>query len=157
MPMTPQQFIKQVRELIARNELDAALLQLRELFDQSPQLDEVILQSSRYHDIKKLIRLGLVSHPEAAVTQQQIKDGLLDLIREIEASGSRSDEAATHTNLQDEIQRAISIVGSKNLVIDSELTAGGNIQIGDSLTVNNQDAEIKNQFNGGTFNNPTFN
>lgn len=154
--MTPQQFINQVRELIARNELDAALRQLRELFDQSPQLDEVNLQSSRYHDIKKLIRLGLVSHQEATLTQQQIKAGLLELIREIEASALPSDEPAPSTDLPAEIQRAISIVGSKNLVIDSHLTAGGNIQIGDSLTVNNQDAEIKTQFNGGTFNNPTF-
>lgn len=154
--MTPQQFIKQIRELIARNDVDAALLQLRDLFDQSPQLDEIILQSSRYHDIKKLIHLGLVSHQEATLTQQQIKAGLLELIREIESSALPSDEAATQTDLPAEIQRAISIVGNKNLVIDSHLTAGGNIQIGDSLTVNNQNAEIKNQFNGGTFHNPTF-
>jgi hypothetical protein len=51
---------------------------------------------------------------------------------------------------------SVLIENSKNVVAYATIHAGGNIHIGDTTTVNNEGATIKNQFNGGTFNNPTF-
>ncbi|MBC7774690.1 MAG: hypothetical protein H7246_04565 [Phycisphaerae bacterium] len=55
------------------------------------------------------------------------------------------------------ITAPIKIENSKNVVSNSEISAGGDVHIGDKTTVNNQGADIGNQFNGGTFNNTSFN
>jgi Effector-associated domain 11 len=154
--MNIQTLLTQLRDLIARNELPAALTQLRTLLDNSPLLDEVVLQSGRFHAIRQQIRLGVVSHAEATLTQDQIRAGLLDLLLEVEQHvGITSSAADTNAALRLEVERAISIVGSKNVVVGSTISAGGNVHIGDSI-INNEGATIKNQFNGGTFNNTTF-
>ncbi|MBC7775872.1 MAG: hypothetical protein H7246_10600, partial [Phycisphaerae bacterium] len=85
--MDSKTFLSNIRHLIARDDLAAALLQLRSLLENSPKLDEALLQSARFHDIRKQIRLGTVSHAEANLTQNQIRAGLLDLLREIEEQG----------------------------------------------------------------------
>jgi hypothetical protein len=154
--MNTQTLLTQLRDLIARNELPAVLTQLRTLLDNSPLLDEVILQSGRFHAIRQQIRLGVVGHAEATLTQNQIRAGLLDLLLEVEQHvGITSSASDTNAALRLEVERAISIVGSKNVVVGSTITAGGNVHIGDSI-INNEGATIKNQFNGGTFNNTTF-
>ena len=154
--MNTQTLLTQLRDLIASNELPAALTQLHTLLDNSPLLDEVILQSGRFHAIRQQIRLGVVNHAEATLTQNQIRAGLLDLLLEVEQQvGVNSSVADTHTALRLEVERAISIVGSKNVVVGATITAGGNVHIGDSI-INNEGTTIKNQFNGGTFNNTTF-
>jgi hypothetical protein len=189
--MNIQTLLTQLRDLIARNELPAALTQLRTLLDNSPLLDDVILQSGRFHAIRQQIRLGVVSHAEATLTQNQIRAGLLDLsgrfhairqqirlgvvshaeatltqnqiraglldlLLEVEQHvGITSSAADTNAALRLEVERAISIVESKNVVVGSTISAGGNVHIGDSI-INNEGATIKNQFNGGTFNNTTF-
>ena len=154
--MNTQTLLTQLRDLIARNELPAALTQLRTLLDNSPLLDEVILQSGRFHAIRQQIRLGVVSHAEATLTQNQIRAGLLDLLLEVEQQVGISPSAAdTNTALRLEVERAISIVDSKNVVVGATITAGGSVHIGDSIIIN-EGATIKNQFNGGTFNNTNF-
>lgn len=126
--MAATQFFDQMRDLIADDKLETALKQLRLLLENSPQLDEAILQTARFSDIRRQIRLGLVSHEEANLTQNQIRGGLLDLLREIETRGA---EPA----LQKEIEQAISIVNSKNVVSGSRISAGGNVHIGDITVV----------------------
>lgn len=122
--MNGTQFFDQIRDLIARDELGTALTQLRLLLEHSPKMDEVILQSARFSDIRRQIRLDLVSHKEASMTQNQIRAGLLELIQEVETQGAAP-------ALQKEIERAISIVNSKNVVSGSQISAGGNVHIGD--------------------------
>ncbi|MBC7778141.1 MAG: hypothetical protein H7246_22100 [Phycisphaerae bacterium] len=85
--MKNKALIFNIRELISRDELPAALEQLRNLLDNSPKLDEAILQSGRFQYIRRQIRLGVVSHAEATLTQNQIRFGLLDLLNEIEEDG----------------------------------------------------------------------
>ena len=122
--MTNDAYFKNIRNLIAQNELDEAIKQLQLLLKNSPKLDETILQSARFHDIRRQIRLGLVSHAEANLTQNQIHVGLLDLLREIE-------EQSEKPTMKQEMERAISIFNSKNMVVDSTISAGGNVEIGD--------------------------
>ena len=122
MPAT--QFFDQIRAFIARDEMEPALAQLRLLLDNSPKLDEAILQTARFSDIRRQIRLGLVSDKDANLTQNQIRAGLLDLLREIETQGAVP-------ALQKEIDHAVSIVNSKNVVSGAQISAGGNVHIGD--------------------------
>lgn len=82
--MTTEQRIRHIRELIGQDNLDAALDQLRQLLANSPQLDEAIHQTGRFQNIQKQIRLGLVNHQDANLTQNQIRAGVLDILREIE-------------------------------------------------------------------------
>ncbi|MFZ2898651.1 MAG: hypothetical protein WA004_08520 [Saprospiraceae bacterium] len=76
--------ISAIRDLIDRNQIDAALQSLRTLLDNSPLLYEAIHQSARWKDIQGQIRKGTVCHEDATVTKNQIRDGLLGLLQEIE-------------------------------------------------------------------------
>ena len=92
--------LSSLRDLIARDKLDEALQQLRTLLDNSHQLDEALLQSARWQDIRKQIRLGIVSHEDAMLTKDQIKKGLLDFLREIEEQGEKP-------GIKEEVEKAI--------------------------------------------------
>ena len=119
--MDTTQFFDQIREFIARDEMETALEQIRLLLDNSPKLDEAILQSARFTDIRKQVRLGLVSHTEANLTKNQIRDGLLELLREIETQGATP-------ALRKETEQAVSIV-----VNGAHISAGGNVHIGNII------------------------
>ncbi|MCB0575396.1 MAG: NB-ARC domain-containing protein, partial [Saprospiraceae bacterium] len=94
-------------------------------------MNEALVQSARFEDIRRQIRLGLVSHAEANLTQNQIRAGLLDLLREIEKQGAQE-------VVRKEMEQAISIVNSKNVLIGSTITSGGgDVQIGDR-TINTE-------------------
>jgi hypothetical protein len=91
--MNNRQFVQYLREQLAKNETAAVLLQ------NSPQLDEVLLQSARHHAILRQIRLGLVDGKNAELTQNQVNKGLLDLLRDIETQ--IDNEKATPTSEYD--------------------------------------------------------
>ncbi len=135
--MTTTQFLQQIRDLIARNDLADALQQLRLLLDSSPKLDEAILQSARFQDIRKQIRLGTVSNAESNLTQNQIRAGLLDLLRDIEDNTAETSARPDAPALRAEMEHAISVVNSKNVVTDSTITAGGSVHIGDKTITQN--------------------
>jgi tetratricopeptide (TPR) repeat protein len=112
-------FFDQLHDLIARDELDTALQQLRDVFEHAPDLNEIIHQSGRFQAIQKQIRLGTVSLAEANLTQNQIRNGVLNLISELKKQGEKP-------ALRRELESAISIVHSKNVVVGSTISAGGN-------------------------------
>lgn len=97
--MAAAPFFDPIRDLIARDELSAALEKMRELLADSPHFTEVLHQSGRFQNIRKEIRLGLVSHPDAALTQNRIRFGLLDLLSEIEQNGQKPLPAELAQNL----------------------------------------------------------
>jgi len=122
--MPNAKYLNDLRDLIA-GDLPRALQHFRQLLDDSPQLDEIILQQARFQAIRKQIRLGTVSHEEATLTNNQIRAGLLDLLREIEEQGERPE-------IKTELERAI--VNSKNVVIDSPISAN-TVIIGDGNVI----------------------
>ncbi len=130
--MTPSSFLERIRELIAGDELDEALQLLRKLLDNTRKLDEALHQAGRFADIRRQIRLGTVSHEDATLTKNQIRAALLDLVSEIESQGATP-------ALKEEVERAISIVESKNVVADSTIS-GQNVHIGDTTTIIYQNA-----------------
>lgn len=124
-------FIAHIQSLIAKDELDTALQQLHTLLENSPHLDEVIQQSGRFAAIRKQIRLGIVSSAEADLTRNQIRAGLLELLRNVAATLAEDTPHPQAAALREEVEQAISIVNSKNVVVDSTITAGGDVHIGD--------------------------
>jgi hypothetical protein len=122
--MDTSAFFNQIRGLIAADDLNTALTELKRFFDQSKILNEVILQNARFSDISRQIRMGTVSTGDANLTLNQIRYGLLELLSELEKRGA---EPA----LKKEMEQAISISQSKNVVNDSTITAGGDVHIGD--------------------------
>jgi hypothetical protein len=137
--MTTETTIKKIRNMIAQDELDEAIKQLQLLLENSPKLEEAILQSARFHDIRTQIRLGTVSHSEMTLTRNQIRASLLDLLHEIEDSTAETSERPDAATLRKEMEGAVSIVNSKNVVIDSTISAGGDIHIGDKTITQNAD------------------
>jgi len=137
--MNKPSFLSEIRDLIANDELPAALKQLRLLFDNSPKLDEIILQSARFQDTRRQIRQDTVSRQEANLTQNQIRAGLLDLLRDIEDSTAETSARPDAPALREEMEHAVSVVNSKNVVIGSTITAGGSVQIGDKTITQTAD------------------
>lgn len=128
--MNSQNFPDHIRDLIAHNDLPAALQQLRVLLENSPLLDEAILQMARFEDIRKQIQLGMLSDKEANFTKDQIREDLLDLLKVVETEAKKPAVKA-------EMDAAVSVMNSKNVVIGSTISAGGNVHIGDKTTIQN--------------------
>ena len=82
--MKTQDFSKTMSSLIAKDELEQAIGMLSKLLENSPKLDEVILQSGRLSDIKKQIRLGIVDFNEVHIERNRIRAALLSFVGEIE-------------------------------------------------------------------------
>lgn len=88
--MQSQVLFSELRQLVANNDLDSVILRLHDLLDGSPLLDETILHAARHQDILRQIRQGTVSETQASQTFNQIRAGLLDLIRELETAWNAS-------------------------------------------------------------------
>ena len=129
--MNPAAFLKDIRSYIARDELGQALQQLQQFLAHTPQLDELLHQSGRFAAIRQQLRLGTVSQAEASLTQNQIRAALLELLREIEA------QQAAAPALGAEIAQALAVTNSKNAVVNSTITAGGDVHIGDKQITQN--------------------
>jgi len=125
MPLN-HNFIQHIRELVAKDDIATAIKELSALLNNSPKLDEAILQSARYNSVTKQIRLGLINSEDSNVTKNQISLGILHLLREIE------DQQLIDPNIKAEVERfTINIQNSKN-VVTGNISAGGDVRIGDT-------------------------
>lgn len=122
--MVTEDFIKEIRELIKKDRVAMAIDRLHTFFENTPHLNEIILQSARHHEILKRIRLGTISEEEASPVKSQIRWGILALLDEI---STESYDTAT----QQEIEKAISVVNSKNVIQGSKIQVGGDFHQGD--------------------------
>jgi predicted HTH transcriptional regulator len=96
-------FLDKINDLISKDELTSAIQLLHDLLKDSPILEEAIMQSVRYTDVTKQIRLGIVDYEQANVTKNQIRYALLDLLREIDSRQSLPEiqlEVEKHFNKQ---------------------------------------------------------
>lgn len=82
--MDTQATISAIRQFIAKDDLPQALAQLQQLLAGHPEMDEAILQSGRYADLRKRIRKGTIREADAEVNKNRLREGLLDLLREVE-------------------------------------------------------------------------
>lgn len=86
--MKDHQFIQNIRNLIAKDQLSKVFQQLQQFLQDSPKLNEAILQSGRFAEIQTQIRTGLVSQDTANLAKNQIRASLLDLLNELEGKGT---------------------------------------------------------------------
>jgi hypothetical protein len=115
-----------LRQLIRENELEKVIQELSKLLKNSPKLDEAILQSSRWNDLKKQIRLGQIPYEQSDVSKNQIRAGLLELINSVE-------EKVAEPEIEEEVVQHLQTISGKNILSNSTITAGGNVNIGDQI------------------------
>jgi predicted HTH transcriptional regulator len=120
-------FVETIGDFIGKDELAKAIQLLYALLKDSPQLDEAILQSARYNDVMKQIRLGTVDFEQANITKNQIRYALFDLVREIEVQEQKPE-------INTEIEQFLSqqpIIQGKNIITGS-IQSEKEIRIGDT-------------------------
>ena len=101
-----QNFIDNIRTLIAKDDFKTAIQQLSDLLKDSPLLDQAVQQSARYNNVMRQIRLGVVDFQSANIAQNQIRLGVLALLREIEEQEQVPDIKAE----VEKYQKAITII-----------------------------------------------
>lgn len=132
--MNDNKYLINVKGLIANNRIKDAISELLKLVE--GQLDyedfasELILISSRYNKLEKEVRVGLLSSSEQNVIRNQLTSALLELIIKL---SDFQEEKENKIFPEDKI----SIVSSKNIVVDSEITNEGNIHIGNENVIIN--------------------
>ncbi|MFZ4476378.1 MAG: hypothetical protein ACOYPR_14375 [Saprospiraceae bacterium] len=139
--MTTTHFIQHIRQLIADNQLPAALGNMRLFAAKTPLLNDVLQQSGRLAHIRQQNNLGLVTFDEATLEQNRIRYGLLELLNDLERNSAPHqpfdellaavEQESARPEVQAEVANAINIVNSKNVVAGSTVSAGGNVHIGD--------------------------
>lgn len=77
----------EIRNLVSEDKILQALQMLQEALADLPDIDEVIIQSSRYQSINKQVRKGTIDPEVAGAEQNRIRLGLLELVRELEREG----------------------------------------------------------------------
>ncbi len=103
--------------------------------------NELIIISSRFNKLEKEVRVGIISNSEQNVIRNQLTSAILEVINRL------SELQSKNKIFPDD---KISIVGSKNIVVDNKIETGENIHIGDSsyiygekLTVNVFDTKVE--------------
>ncbi|MFK7947912.1 MAG: hypothetical protein AB8G11_09995 [Saprospiraceae bacterium] len=79
-----EKFTENIWELISKDMLKEAILEMRKLTAKSPKLDELILHSARHNDLTKQIRQGTISFEQINLSKNQIRFALIDYLREIQ-------------------------------------------------------------------------
>ena len=82
--MTAHQLFHHIRDLIARDQMQEAMAALRTLVENTPRLNDLDLQSGRLENVLRQLRLGVIDDDTAALEQNRIRYGVLELLSEIE-------------------------------------------------------------------------
>lgn len=125
-----QAFVGKIMELIAQDDLNSAIREVQQLLKGSPLFDEAVLQSARYNDVMKSIRLGLVDPEHASLEKNKIRYALIDMLRELEEQSEKNPalETQIQTFLKETAQgNRIQIAGDKNIAIQG--VSGSQIRI----------------------------
>ncbi|PHN07777.1 hypothetical protein [Flavilitoribacter nigricans] len=117
-------YLKSIRNHINQDQLAIALQKLGDLLENSPLLNEAILQTARFNDLRREIRLGTITKAEEKASKEKIQAGVLDLLCEI-------DELEEQPEIQQEMERAIAIINSKQVITGNY--SGNQTQIGDQF------------------------
>lgn len=75
---------RSVLGLIAKDKLEEAIDLISENIKNNDEINELILQSARYNDIKKQVREGIIDFSKADQVKSQIRRNILELITALE-------------------------------------------------------------------------
>lgn len=126
--------LSHLRERIAQDDLEYVLERLREFFQHSPRLHDILLQSARFTDLLRQINHGAIDHEKAQVGKNQIRSGIIHLIDEIERQKEKPE-------LKTELKQAGKIASrdiqvfhrSKNILTNPKFESGSSVRIGDDI------------------------
>ncbi|MEL6143675.1 MAG: NB-ARC domain-containing protein, partial [Bacteroidota bacterium] len=131
--MDSQNFFTKVRDRIKKGDLSGALEAMRQLDAADPFIDEIFAQSGRYADLRARIRTGRVSYEDATLTENQVRFGLLELLKEIEK------EYNQQPTLKEKLDRSASIVAEivfQDTIIYGDVYVNSKKQLDRQLTAN---------------------
>lgn len=123
--MDSKAYTQYLKTLISQDQLEVAVRELGKLLQDSPQLNEAILQSGRLKDLAKQVRLGQLTFEQSGTTRNQIRAGLLELVNEVEGK-------KLLPQIHKEIDHYAGRISGKNIVVGN-IQAGGNVTIGDQV------------------------
>lgn len=118
-------FSNRIGELVSKNKLQEALDELKEIFDNSQTLNDIIIQSSNFNAIKREIRNGTISFDVANINLNKIRIAILQLAEEIESISESNpicnEEMKTHLSSKNNIHIQINngngdIVGRDKII-----------------------------------------
>lgn len=96
--MNITEYISTIRKQVEKDDLDAAIKSLGKLLDNSPNLDELIMQSARLSALKQQTRIGVLDYDIASTERNKIRNALIEFIREIEGSLEKNIEISKEVN-----------------------------------------------------------
>jgi hypothetical protein len=77
-------YIKEIRQLISKDEIEKAIFQISKLLDEKKKVNEIIIHSARFNDVKKQITLGVIDFEKANITKNQIRVAILEILDDLE-------------------------------------------------------------------------
>ncbi len=115
-------FAKHIMQLIAKDEMKKAIEEAQNLLKDSPLFYELMLQSARYSDIMKSIRMGTIDDGQANITKNKIRYALIDMLRDMEESGETNEKI--QSEVQSYLQKRESVTNNS-----ANITGDGNFNI----------------------------
>ncbi|MEM6298841.1 MAG: hypothetical protein AAF740_09160 [Bacteroidota bacterium] len=118
-------FTENIRQLVAKDDLKTAIIQVCQFLDKTPQLDEAIMLSARYNGLMKDIRAGVLYQETEEVSKNKLRRAVLDLVSSLE------EETEEHPELAAEGEKALAENPSITKTNTQTITGDGNIGIQD--------------------------
>ncbi len=81
--MLQQEITTKIKSLIAKDELEKALALLTEIYTSNDQLDQLILQSGKFHALKKDQQKGIIDYGEQQKYFNQFRSNILDFVNDL--------------------------------------------------------------------------
>lgn len=121
--MKTKKIFNHIRELINQDKLFEAIRLINTLLQNSPKLDDVILQNAQLNRISSEIRMGTIDYKESDIVKNKIVTSLLHLIRDIE----------NHAEINEEIKKEVKSFSKSEPQFQISLThkGKGDIILGD--------------------------
>lgn len=90
--MNFQELESQIKELIAKDEIEQCIKVLSGYFSKSEKLDSIILQSGRFYSIQKDQSKGTIDYAEFQKVLNQLRENILDFIKSEEENSKYKDQ-----------------------------------------------------------------
>jgi hypothetical protein len=98
--MNIQELTTKIRALIAKDEIEKAIKELSAYFKDDNRLDDIILQSGRYHSALKEKGKGTVGFEEVNKILNQLRENILDLLNAEEERHNYKEQVFEADNIQ---------------------------------------------------------
>jgi len=85
-------------ELIAKNKLNEVLDELFKSLKQSGNIDEIVILSSRFHELKEQINTGTIDNRDKDLELNKIRKSVLSIIKEIDELNLKEHEQISSKN-----------------------------------------------------------